>query len=82
MAFLEIRTSILTNVIIIILGLLFMGFLLLMGIANLINPDVPDAHLKENTVACIVTCFISLGPLLAAIAAFRGILHRKKNSGE
>ena len=82
MAFLEIRHSILINVIIIIVGLLSMGFLLLMGVANLINPDVSDAYLEQNTVACLVTCSISIAPLLVAIAAFRGILHRKKNSGE
>lgn len=79
MAFLEIRTSTFINAIIIIFGLLLTGFLLLMGIANLINPDVPDAYLAQNTRTCLLICSISVLPLLLAIAAFRGILHRKKS---
>jgi hypothetical protein len=82
MAFLEIRASTLGNIVIIIVGLLLAGFLLLLGVAHLIYPDVPEEHLALNTVMCLVVCCISLFPLLLAIAAFRGILHRKKNSRE
>jgi len=54
MAFLEIRTSTMTNLAILIIGLIISGFLLLFGVANLINPDVPDAYLKQNTKICLL----------------------------
>ncbi len=79
MAFLEIRSSTLTNLAIIIVGLLISGFLLLFGVANLINPDVPDAYLKQNTKVCLLVCIIGIVFLLLAVAAFRGILLRKKS---
>jgi len=78
MAFLEIRTSTITNLAILIVGLLISGFLLLFGVANLINPDVPDAYLKQNTKVCLLVCIIGVVFLLLAIAALRGILLRKK----
>lgn len=49
-------------------------FLLLMGVANLINPDVPDDYLTQNTVICLVVCGIGVVLLLVVIAALRGIL--------
>lgn len=79
MAFLEIRTTTIINVAILIVGLLVSGFLLLFGVANLINPDVPDAYLKQNTKVCLVVCIIGVVFLLLAIAAFRGILLRKRS---
>ena len=79
MAFLEIRNSTITNLAILIVGLLISGFLLLFGVANLINPDVPDAYLKQNTKICLLVCIIGLVFLLLAIAALRGILLRKKS---
>jgi hypothetical protein len=79
MAFLEIRTTKIINVAILIVGLLVSGFLLLFGVANLANPDVPDAYLKQNTKVCLVVCIIGVVFLLIAIAALRGILLRKKN---
>lgn len=80
MAFLEIRTSTAISIIIIIVGLLVSGFLLLFGVANLINPDVPDAYLTQNTVVCLVVCSIGVIFLLLAIAALRGILIKKKSA--
>jgi hypothetical protein len=82
MAILEIRTSTIINVIIIIVGLLVSGCLLLFGVANLINPDVPDAYLNQNTKVSLLVCFIGMVFLLLAIAAFRGILLRKKSEKE
>ena len=79
MAFLEIRTSITINVFIIIVGVIVSGFLLFFGIANLINPDVPEAYLNQNTKVCLMVCSIGMIFLLLAIAAFRGILSRKKS---
>ncbi len=79
MAFLEIRTSTIINLVILTIGLLVSGFLLLFGVANLINPDVPEAYLKQNTKVCLLVCFIGVVFLLLAIAALRGILLRKKS---
>ena len=75
----EIRTHVVLNVAIIIAGLIIGGFFLLFGVANLINPDVPDAYLKQNTRICLLFTVISLVPLLAVIAAIRGIINRKNN---
>jgi len=52
MAFLQIRTSATLGAILIIVGLLFSGFFLLFGLANLINPEVADGDLTQNTIAC------------------------------
>jgi hypothetical protein len=80
MAFLEIRASTLCNALIIIAGLLVGGFLLLMGVGNLIYPDVAEEHLAVNTFMCLLVSFVSLFPLLAGVAALRGILHSKQDS--
>jgi len=78
MAFLKIHTTPATSIIIIIAGLLISGFLLLFGIANLINPDVPDAYLQQNTKVCLIVCGIGLIFLLPVTAAIRGIISKKK----
>ncbi len=80
MAFLKIRTSTAINVLIIIVGVIVSGFLLLFGIANLINPDVPEDYLDQNTKVCLVFCSIGLIFLLLAIAAFRGIISKNKGA--
>ena len=80
MAFLEIRTSTTISVVIIIVGVIVSGFLLLFGVANLINPDVPEAYLTQNTKVCLVVCCVGVIFLLLAIAAFRGIHSKKKNA--
>ena len=77
MAFLKIHTSTAWSVVIIILGFLFSGFFLLFGIANLINPEVSDDYLTQNTIACLVVCSIGLFFLLVAIATLRGLLSKK-----
>lgn len=66
--------------ILIIVGLLFSAFFLLFGVANLINPEIADNDLTKNTIACLVVCSIGLFFLLVAIAAFRGLISKKKNS--
>jgi len=76
--FLVIKTSPLTNLLIIIGSLIISAFSLLFGIANLINPEVSDEYLFQNTVVCIVLCGIGVTFLLLAIASFRGILYRTK----
>jgi len=82
MSYLVLRTSIFVNVIIIIVGLLASGFLLLFGIANLINPDVPDDYLTQNTMICLLVSSIGIAFLLLAIASFRGIVLKKKDIKE
>lgn len=79
MKFLIIKTSILKNTLIIITSLFFSGLFLIFGITNLINPDVPQEFLNQNTIVCIVYCGIGLLFLLFAIAAFRGVIYSKKN---
>ena len=81
MRFLEIRTYTIINVIIIIVGLMVGGFLLLFGVANLVNPDVPESYYARNTKVCLIVCGIGVIFLLLAIAAFRGILLKKKSKG-
>jgi hypothetical protein len=61
MAFREMRLSTVIYLIIILIGLLFSGFLLLFGVANLVNPDVPDANLKQNTKVCLMVCSLGVG---------------------
>jgi len=82
MPFFEIRGSTSDKIGIIIVGLPLGGFLLLMGVGNLIYPDVPEEHLTLNTLMCLAVCLLGLFLLLLAIAAYRGILRSKKNSGE
>ena len=78
MKFPIIKTSNLKNTVIILVSLFFCGFFLLFGIANLINPDVPNEFLKQNTIVCLVICGIGVSFLLLAIASLRGILYNKK----
>ena len=75
MAFLEIRTSTPISVFLIVLGLPASGACLLFGLgclADLTNPD-------GGVVAALVFCSMGVFLLLMAIAAFRGILRRKKS---
>ena len=78
MKFLLIKTSNLTNILIIVISLPLSAFSFLFGIANLINPEVSDEHLFQNTVVSLVLCGIGVSFLLLAIASFRGILYKKK----
>jgi hypothetical protein len=73
-----IKASNLTNIVVLIASLIISYFFFLFGISNYINPDVPDAYLTQNTVACIIVCLIGLGFLLIAIASLRGILYKNK----
>jgi hypothetical protein len=82
MAFFEIRTAIAINVVIILATLPLSGFFLLMGIANLIHPEVSDAYLSQNTLMCLLICLIGMVLLLVAIAAFLGILNKKMGTTE
>ena len=75
MAFLEIRTSTPISVFLIVLGLPASAAFLLFGLSGLTHPFHPDGGAGAGLVFCGMGLFI----LLMAIAAFRGILHRKKS---
>ena len=79
MKFLIIKTSKLINIVIIVASLLISAFSLLFGIANLINPEVADEYLFQNTIVCLVLCAIGIAFILLAIASFRGLLFNNKN---
>ena len=76
MAFLEIRVPIAISVFLIVLGLPASAAFLRFGLGGLTHPFHPDG----GAVAGLVFCGMGLFLLLMAIAAFRGILRRKKSS--
>ena len=75
MAFLEIRVPTAIGVFLIVLGLPASVACLLFGLSCLTDLTNPDGGI----VAGLVFCGIGLFLLLMALAAFRGILRRKKS---
>ena len=75
MAFLEIRVPTAISVVLIVLGLPASAAFLLFGLGCLSDPFNPDGGAGAGLVFCGLGLFI----LLMAIAAFRGILRRKKS---
>ncbi len=64
-------------VVTITLGVVLAGFLLVFGVANLINPDVYPAYLGRNTLVCVmlilsaaVLVYALFRPLSGGIALF------------
>jgi len=62
----------LLNIITIILGVLIASFLLLFGVANLINPDVPDKYLDQNIRVCVMFILTSLIIIYAIFRPYSG----------
>ena len=60
------------GVITIFLGVLLASLLLLFGIANLINPDVPDSYLDQNTRVCVLFILAGLVSIYALFRPFSG----------
>jgi hypothetical protein len=60
------------SVITIVLGVLVASFLLLFGVANLINPDVPDSYLDQNTRVCVMFILTGLVIIYAIIRPYSG----------
>lgn len=56
----------------IILGVLLAAFVLLFGVANLINPDVPEGYLDQNTRVCIMLIITGLMTIFAMFRPFFG----------
>ena len=75
MPFLEIRVPTAISVVLIVLGIPASGAFLSFGLGGLIHPFHPDG----GAVAGLVFCGMGVFILLMAIAAFRGILHRRKS---
>ena len=75
MAFLEIRVPIAVSLILVALGPLAAGLLLPIGVGYLMHPES-----AADIVPALVLCGLGVFLLLMAIAAFRGILHRKQKS--
>ena len=75
MAFLEIRVPTAISVVLIVLGIPASGASLLFGVACLADLTNPDGGILAALVFCGTGVFL----LLMAIAAFRGILRRKKS---
>jgi hypothetical protein len=79
MAFMKLRTSVVLNIVIVIAGVLVSGFLLLFGVVNLINPDVPDAYLAQNTKVSLAVCGIVIIFLLIVISPFCRMLLKNRS---
>ena len=79
MNMLIIKTSNLVNIVIIAVSLFMSYFAFLFGISNLINPDVADAYLTQNTVVSLLLCGIGVAFLILSIGSFRGIMYRNGN---
>ena len=75
-----IRESYFINIVILILSLFIGVFSLLFGIGNLINPEVSEAYLFQNTLICIVLCSVGILFLLVALVSIKGILYKFKKS--
>jgi len=72
MNFLKIDRYPVLSVITIALGGLMTLFLLLFGIANLVNPDVPDSYLNQNTRVCVMFILSSLIIIYAIFRPYSG----------
>jgi len=75
-----IRESYFINIVILILSLFISVFSLLFGIGNLINPEVSDEYLLQNTLICIVLCSVGILFLVVALVSIKGILYKFKKS--
>lgn len=73
-----IRESYFMNIVILIFSLFVGFFSLLFGLANLINPEVSDEFLIQNTLICIALIIVGIICLVVAIASIKGILFKLK----
>ena len=69
---LRIRTSVPVALVAAGLGLPTGGFLVFMGLANLLNPDVPEAYYAQNAVITLMVTSLGIAILLLAGGVIRG----------
>jgi len=62
------------------MGVIGGGLFLLLGIANLINPEVPEAYLTQNTITCLAACFIGLVFFTTSNSNFTRSTSQKQNA--
>ena len=72
MCFSKISLSTTLRIITITLGVLMAFFFLLFGIANLINPDVPDDYLNQNTRVCVMLIITGVVSIYALFRPYSG----------
>ena len=72
MHFPDISHSPVLSIITIVLGVLMVSLLLLFGVANLINPDVPDSYLDQNTRVCVMSILTGLVIIYAIFRPYSG----------
>ena len=72
MRFSNISRSATLRIITVILGILMAFFFLLFGVANLINPDVPNSHLNQNTRVCVMLIIIGVASIYAFFRPYSG----------
>jgi hypothetical protein len=60
------------NIIIVILAVTMSIFGLLMGVANLIQPTVPEQYLEQNTRVCVMLTISSVVIMFAVFRPFSG----------
>ena len=65
-------TTPVSSVITIIFAVLIAAFLLLFGISNLIQPDVPDSYLEQNTRVCVIFILTGLATIYSIFSPLWG----------
>ena len=80
MSLLKLRLSKPKAVVAIIFCIVFAHFTVLLGVANLLHPDVPAAYLAahpwRNTIACVVAITVGVALAIVAVATIRGSMLR------
>ncbi len=82
MAFSGLRNSTLANTVLIVVCLVLAALLLMIGIGELVHPDVPQRYYGQNTAICLGLCAAAVILIGVAIAVFRGMrLSRRPPAG-
>lgn len=72
MRFPNISRSAILRIITIILGVPLASLLLLFGVGHLINPDVPDSYLGQNTRVCVMVILTGVVSIYALFRPYSG----------
>jgi len=78
----DVRSSTAGNVVLIVVSLFLAAFLLTFGVAELLHPDVPDAHLTLNAAICLALSGLGVAALWVAIRNLRGLLLRRRQANQ